>query len=184
MSKLQEKVYESLSDLDMHKALPGVPILTYADLGKYDSIEQLLPEQRSAVVIFIELATNTGHWACCMRSGKKIMYFCSYGTRVDKSIKMWLTAIKRREYGEDVPFMSYLFNKALADGYDVSFNNFDYQDKKNTSVSTCGRWVISRIKWNMEQKNNSSEAFYKFIKKYSKDHQLSLDLSICELVPM
>ena len=34
MSKLQDKVYESLSDLDMHKALPGVPILSYADLGK------------------------------------------------------------------------------------------------------------------------------------------------------
>ena len=183
MSKLQKKVYESLSDLDMHKALPDVPILTYEELGKYESIEQLLPEQRSAVVIFIELAQGVGHWACIMRSGKNIMYFCSYGTRVDKSIKMWLTAIKRREFGEDVPFMSYLFNRAIDDGYSVSFNSVCYQNKKDSSVSTCGRWVIERIKWNMEQKNNSPQAFYKYIKKYSKDHELNFDLSICQLVP-
>lgn len=182
MSKLQDKVYESLSDLDMHKALPGVPILSYADLGKYKTIKELLPKARDAIILFVELQENIGHWQALTRSENNIYFFDSYGTRPDKAL-LWIDKYMRKELNEQVPYVSYLLNEALSAGFNVSFNSFRYQNKKQTSISTCGRWCIAWVKWNKNQVNNSPKAFNKYIKKYSKDHELNYDLSISQIIP-
>ena len=112
MSKLQKKVYEPLSDLDMHKALPDVPLLTYEELGKYESIEQLLPAKRDAIILFVQLTTDSsGHWQAITRSNNNIHFFDSYGTRPDKALS-WIDKYMRKELNETVPYVSYLLNKA------------------------------------------------------------------------
>ena len=181
MSKLQDKAYESLSDLDMHKALPNVPILTYEELGKYKNIEALLPKVRDAIILFVELSQGVGHWQSITRSDNNIYFFDSYGTRPDKAL-LWIDKYMRKELNEQVPYVSYLLNEALSAGFNVSFNSFSYQNKKNTSISTCGRWCIAWVKWNNNQGNNSPKAFNKYIKKYSKDHELNYDLCVCEII--
>ena len=182
MSKLQNELHTSLSDLDIKRALPNVPILTYEDLSKYDNIAQLLPKKRDAIILFVELSQGVGHWQAITRSNKNIHFFDSYGTRPDKAL-LWIDKFMRKELNETVPYVSYLLNNALDAGFNVSFNSFEYQNKKNTDVSTCGRWVIAWIRWNNDQKVNTPKAFNKYIKNYSKDHELNYDLCISQIIP-
>ena len=183
MSNLNKLVMEPLSDADIHRYLPGIKILNYEQLGKYKTIEQLLPKKRDAIILFVQLTTNmTGHWQCCSRSDNNIYFFDSYSTRPDKALT-WVDKYMRKELNEQIPYVSYLLNSALTDGFNVSFNNICYQDKKNSSIATCGRFCVQWVKWNLYEVNNSPKAFYKFMKKYSKDHELNYDLAICKLIP-
>ena len=179
---LSKLVTTSLSDTDIRHFLPGIKIVNYEQLSEYKTIEELLPKSRDAVVLFVELKTNTGHWECLARSGKNIYFFDSYSKRPDSCLN-WIDKYQRKQFNENIPFVSYLLNGALEEGFNVSFNNICYQDKKNISVSTCGRWCVAFCKWVLyEPTNNNPKGFYKFIKHYSKDHQLTYDLSICQLV--
>ena len=50
-------------------------ILTYEDLEKYNSIEELLPDEKDFKIILTETKPNSGHWTTIQRRGNKIIYF-------------------------------------------------------------------------------------------------------------
>jgi hypothetical protein len=183
MENDSQKILTPLSDEEMQEALPNVPILRYEELEEFESIEQLLPKNRSAAVIFISTTSeNSGHWFAVMRSGKRIYYFDAYGKRPDKNL-LFTPKHLRKEFGQSIPYLSYLLNKALDDGFKVSFNEVKYQDE-NPAIQTCGRWIISRINFNLYEKNNTPANYKKMIKKMMKHYSLSPDMTICKLVPI
>ncbi len=183
MKDLYDKLYIPLSDDQIRKLLPDVPIVRYEELDQYETIEHLLPNARSAIVLFVAVdGPSQGHWTALMRSNDRIMYFCSYGTRPDKNL-LWAPKYLRKTLGQNIPYLSYLLNKAIDDGFKVSFNEVKYQSP-DPSIQTCGRWVVSRIQFNQYEIKNTPNNYKKLIKKYMKEYELSSDLVICKLVPI
>ena len=153
-----ERLYIPVSDEEIHKLLPDSPIITYEELEKYENIEHLLPNKRSSVVLFVKtMADNAGHWCGLMRSDNNIYYFDSYGLRPDKNLAFAPEEL-RKDFGQNIPLLSYLLNKAVDDGFDVSFNEVKYQSDEKT-IMTCGRWVVSRINFNTYEVDNRPEIY-------------------------
>jgi hypothetical protein len=180
MEKIYDKIYEPLSDEDLRKMLPDVPIVRYEDLEDVEDIREILNAERSAFVLFVAtVAENGGHWTALLRNRNKIYYFCSYGTRPDKNL-LWAPKNLRKGFGQNIPYLSYLLNKAKDDGFKVSFNEVQYQSK-NPDIQTCGRWVASRILFHKYEVNNSPENYKKMITKFMKENELTSDLTIVAL---
>ena len=181
MKEIYEKLYIPLSDEEIKKLVPYAPIVIYEDLENYNTIEELLPNKRSAIVLFVKtFAENSGHWVALLRNDKNIYYFDSYGLRPDKALSFSPKEL-RRGFGQKIPLLSHLLNQALDDGYEVSFNEVKYQDK-NPAVMTCGRWIVSRISFNKHEVNNTPENYKKLIETKMKNYELTPDLVICKLV--
>jgi hypothetical protein len=81
----------------------------------------------------------------------KITFFDPLGYRPDKQL-LWTERYLRKKVGQSIPFMSHLLNKALKHGYKVTFNVFKFQ-KESSEVNTCGRHVVSYIKYWMKTAN-------------------------------
>ena len=175
------KIFQPVADDELAQALPGVPIVKYEDLERFNSIEELLPNVRSAAVIFIAtVSRNQGHWFAVMRSKRNIYYFDAYGKRPDKNL-LFAKKNLRKEFGQNIPYLSYLLNKAVDDGFKVSFNEVQYQSDR-PEIQTCGRWIASRILFNQYEVKNSPANYKKYIEKFMHDNELSSDLAIVKLV--
>jgi hypothetical protein len=173
---------QCLSDADIKRELPNVKIINYSDLDGYSSIEQLLPRRLDAVVILVELKENVGHWVCVIRSGKKgdsIVFFDPYGVRPDKELS-WISPYMNKKLGQDIPHMSYLLNKAVDDGFKVSFNNVKYQ-KQSPAINTCGRHCISVIRYFRETPNPSLKKYKAYMDRLVKDNHLNYDLIVTRM---
>jgi hypothetical protein len=177
-----KKLYIPLSDDDIRKAVPYAPIVRYEELAEYDSIEELLPESRSAIVLFVATeGPSSGHWCAVMRSDMNIYFFDSYGLRPDKNL-LFAPRNLRKGLNQSKPHLSYLLNHALKTGFKISFNEVKYQSD-NVSIQTCGRWVVSRISFNKYEQNNEPENYKKLIQDKMKSYEVFSDLLICLLVP-
>jgi hypothetical protein len=170
---------QCLSDADIKRELPNVKIINYSDLDGYSSIEQLLPRRLDAVVILVELKENVGHFEVLMRNGKNITFFDPYGVRPDKQLS-WLSAYMRRQLGQEIPFMSYLLNKAVDDGFKVTFNNVKFQ-QQSPVINTCGRHAISVIKFFRHTKNPTLAKYKKYMDQLVHDNQLNYDLVVTRM---
>jgi hypothetical protein len=181
MDKIYDKLFQPLSDLELRKLLPpDVPIVRYEELEKYDTIEELLPNARSAIVLFVStVEKDSGHFTALMRSNKRIMFFDPYGLRVDKNL-LFAKKHLRKEFNQNIPFLSYLLNKAKDDGFKVSFNEVKYQSN-DKHIQTCGYWCASRINFNKYEVNNSPENYKKLISKFMKDYNVGSDLAVIML---
>ena len=172
----------AMSDVDIHKYLPNIRIVKYSDLVDYNSISDLLPKQRDAVILLTEQVEGYGHWTAIIRYKNKIIYYDSIGFRVDKATSWCKTKQLRKELGEDVPHLSLLLNKALDEGFKVVFNEFEFQNKK-ANLSTCGRWCCAVISYFMQSKTPSLKGFYNVIMNLSKQWELDKELVVCKIFP-
>lgn len=179
--EIKKLMITPLSNFDINKYLPNVPIYTYEQLGEFDDISQILPGKKSAIVLLFQQRENTGHWVGVVRDNKKIFFFCSYGNKPDKSL-LWTPKYLRKSLGQNEPFLSHLLNKAVDDGYEVFFNSHVYQDKKNKYISTCGRHVINYINFKLTKKQNSDKDYYNYITSLCKKYNEVPDAIISRLV--
>jgi hypothetical protein len=146
-----DKVIQPLGDGDIKSHLPNIKVITYEELENYNRIEELLPKSKDAVVILYQKNEGYGHWVCICRDNMKITFFDPLGYRPDKQL-LWTERYLRKKVGQSIPFMSHLLNKALKHGYKVTFNVFKFQ-KESSEVNTCGRHVVSYIKYWMKTAN-------------------------------
>jgi len=146
-----DKVIQPLGDGDIKSHLPNIKVITYEELENYNRIEELLPRSKDAVVILYQKNEGYGHWVCICRDNMKITFFDPLGYRPDKQL-LWTERYLRKKVGQSIPFMSHLLNKALKHGYKVTFNVFKFQ-KESSEVNTCGRHVVSYIKYWMKTAN-------------------------------
>jgi hypothetical protein len=180
MEKVYEQLHYSLSDEDLHKLLPNVTQIAYADLKKYQSISQLLPKQRDAVILFVERQDNVGHWQALVRIGNDILFFDSYGERPDKAL-LWAPKQLRRELGQKIPMLSLLLNRALTEGFVVKFNEFSFQSD-DPNITTCGRWAVLFISYCMSNTDASLTDFYNFVMSECKKREVTPDILVTTLI--
>ncbi len=137
-----EKIEDTpMSNFDIKFYLPDVKIIPYSDLKFVKTINQILPKNKSYVIILYQNTQNCGHWVCLMRYDDTIEFFCSYGSKVDESLE-WLPREKNFELGITEPYLTNLLKKTKLK---VIYNPIPYQSKKDLDISTCGRHCVLRI---------------------------------------
>ena len=175
-----------LSDDDLRKILgQNCRVIKYSELGNYASLQELLPKSKDYVIILSQQQENMGHFTAITRANfgglSHFVFFDSLGYRVDKSLE-WCPANLRNEFGQDIPILSYLFNKGLENPkFRLSFNSYPFQNRVN-DYSTCGRWDVAWIQFVLKTKKPTLQGFYKEIKSLCKKFDLLPDMLISKIV--
>jgi hypothetical protein len=144
---IQTRMRENITDLDLKRYFPETNqpndnVIKYSELADLDSLEEILPYDKSWKIILIEQEYNLGHWTCVMRYGNFFEQFDSYGKKIDDELK-FVTEIQKKLLGEDKKYLTALFKK-LPRGSKKVWNKKKLQKLVNASA-TCGRWCIVRI---------------------------------------
>lgn len=118
-------------------------ILAYEELEKYNSIDQVLSKDGSAIILY-QLRSDFGHWVSIFKvDDKTLEYFDSYGLPVDGELKFSKEHL-RRHNGKIVPHLTALI-KQSNHGYKVIYNDIALQ-RLRKNENTCGRYSALRVR--------------------------------------
>lgn len=172
-----EIIKEPMGDDDIKNYLGvSVPIIKYSQLENFESIEDILPNNKTYVILLYESELNSGHWVIILRYNDIIEYFDPYGYEVDNPIN-WIDEHKNFELGQDKKFLS-----ELLDNYKgkVIYNPIDYQVLKN-DINTCGRHCVVRCLMNRKFNFNLKE-YYNFMKLIKNKLNTNYDIIVSNLI--
>jgi hypothetical protein len=138
----------ALSDADISKALKGrTKILSYRDLKNYNSVNSLLEPFGNVVILYVNRENGCGHWCCLFRTPRGVEFFDSYGGKhdgkPDAEIGYIDKPLRKLNYSGR-PYLSSLLAKYAKNNI-VEYNDHELQGK-GSSIATCGRHCICRIK--------------------------------------
>ena len=181
--KIITRSQKPMSDNDIKKCLGSdAKILEYSELSKFTSIQELLPKKRDFVVLLVGVeSSEDGHWEALIRVKKRILFFDAYGYRVDKQLK-WAPESVRSEMNQDIPHLTLLLNKAVDDGFKVTFNEYPFQDRDDLRYATCGRWCAMVILYYMETPKPTLKKFHKLVMSHCKKYELVPDLLVSKVI--
>lgn len=168
---VEETIEEPMDDSDIRQYLPNAKIMRYSGLARLSDIEQLLPTDKSYVVLLYENTPGSGHWVALMRYGRTIEFFCSYGSKIDAPLR-WQNPKDNAMLGQTAPFLSQLLNKAKRK-FRAIHNPVAYQSKRD-GVATCGAWDVMRIN-QMKNHNQDLQDFHQFMESVKKETGLTYD---------
>lgn len=133
----------SLSDSDMKKVIPTLRIISYPDLLKAQSLDDVLDEKGRLMLLYLTEDQNTGHWVCLLkRKGTDVVeYFDPYGGYGPDGESEWLSADELEEFGQDTKQLSKLIRNSP---YKLVVNKTPFQKDKSDN-NTCGRHCLCRL---------------------------------------
>lgn len=175
-SKLNNIIDTSMGDDDIKYYYPNAKILTFPELKKYSSIEELLPSDKSYFFLLFLQTPNSGHWTICSRHNGKIEFFCSYGSKPEQ-ILTWTTSLNQ-QLGQATDYLGNLFNKTKLK---VVYNPIGYQSKKE-EVSDCGRFDSFRI-YTILKYDMDLNKFHNMMVDLKKKTGNSYDAIVSEYIP-
>jgi hypothetical protein len=159
---------EPMGDDDIKRYFPNAKIIVYNDLAKYNSIDELLPNDKSFIFMLIESSENKGHWVGLCRYGDTCEFFDSYGGKPDSQLK-WNSSTKNEALGQDE---KYLTNLLAGHGGHVVYNPIKYQGAGG-DINTCGRHCCFRIQ-NMRDGKNLDD-YYNHMKRLKNNMGVDFD---------
>lgn len=168
-SKTLSEMMRPLSDREIIEFFNGkVKILKYNDLRAFQNVDQLLAPY-GRVIILYEWANNMGHWVGLFKRGPRfIEFFDPYGYKPDDEKKYIPANFWERGW------LSQLLYNASRNGYTVEYNEYPFQTKNVSAVSTCGRWVALREKL-------SRLSLQQFASLFLQDKQILNDIVVTTL---
>jgi len=95
MNRIKQVMRKPLSETDIKTILGDCKILTYPQLAKYNSLDELLPRPYDFVIILLLETPISCHWTSLIRNSLKFEFFDTYGNAPDADLSKWLS-IKRR----------------------------------------------------------------------------------------
>jgi len=156
-SNLDTIIEEPMGDDDIKHYFPNAQILKYSELNNFDSIDEVLPNNKSFSFLLYEDSPNKGHWCCISRNDGEYEFFDSYGGRPDAPLN-WNDKITNQMLGQGKKTLSQLFDNT---DLDVVYNDIKYQEEE-PDVNTCGRHCVFRLKKMIEGLN--LHEYYNFMK--------------------
>jgi hypothetical protein len=173
---VKHRITEFITDVDIKEYFDDdVKVVTYSDLQKYDTIDQLLTKDKSCVILLIEWDQNIGHFVLLLKyiyNGQQVIeYFNSYGEPVSFEIKN-MDKQKRIELDQTNLYLNKLFDKALST-HNIIYNKVQFQSYRS-GVATCGRHAMFRCLM-LQDFNLSLSSYITFMKKLKKKTNLSYD---------
>lgn len=145
---LEEIIEDPLGDDDIRFYFPNANIMKYSELKKFNSIDDILPNDKDFAFLLYEDSPNKGHWVCISRNNGQYEFFDSYGGGPDSPLK-WNAQETNNMLGQGTKILSNLFNKTKDK---VIYNPVKYQEDSQ-DVNTCGRHCVFRIKNIKDGKN-------------------------------
>jgi hypothetical protein len=166
---LKKVKLEPMSDKTIEKYIPNAEIIEYRDLKNYNSLNDLLPNNKDFVIILYRHGTGA-HWLNSMRHNDIFEIFCSYGSKPDEYYYNWATPEENKGFGQNEPYLTKLINNTPNE---VVYNPIKYQSESN-NISSCGRHCLNRI-FHMLNHNNNLNDYYDYMKRKSKEYNKTYD---------
>lgn len=176
-----------LGDDDIKKFLPDAKIIKYSELKNYDSITDLLPNNKSYVIILYENEPNSGHWTAIMRYKKDdeeyIEFFDSLADdgKPDSELK-WIPKEQNIKLGQGKKLLTEKLKKG---NIPVIYNKLKFQSEGNQkdghNINTCGKHCVFRI-INLLDKDMSLSDYIEFMEGVKKDSGNTYDQIVSHLV--
>lgn len=152
-------------------------ILKYSQLANYQTINELLPEDKDFRIILTESKSNEGHWCCILKYNNVIEWFDSYGCRPDGELS-FISKTMKLLLGENKHYLSRLLNTKLSN-QNVIYNKTRFQ-VLDDGINTCGKWTILRILM-MKFGYNLNE-FVDFMKRQQEETGKPYDILVCDWI--
>ena len=67
MNRMNQIIRKPLSDADLKTILGDCKIITYPELAKYNSLDELLPKAYDFVIVLLLETSQSGHWCALLR---------------------------------------------------------------------------------------------------------------------
>ena len=141
--KMPEVESYSLSETDIQQMIPTLKIVSYPDLLKARSIDDVLDQKGRLMLLYLTQDHSTGHWVCLLkyRNSNIIEYFDPYGNYKPDGESKWLTSEKLKQLGQSSKKLTQLLESSP---YEIKSNAFPFQiDRQN--MNTCGRHCTTRL---------------------------------------
>lgn len=164
-------IKESMSDEDLHKYFPNVKIYKYNELPTETPVEEFLKPNQMIFILY-EQEENEGHWVSMCRSATPdcCYYMDSYGNRPDVPLS-WVDKETNARLGQSRKTLTQMFNISKIPVY---WNNYDYQDKADKGIATCGRWATSFL-IHFSKYGGNLKSFKQSVFKAKRKEKLPLD---------
>lgn len=185
LDEIRSRLGYSLSDGDLRAYLGDdvdSHIIKYAELANYNTIEDLLPNDRSYKIILVETEVNRGHWISIMRYKDRygvdtIEFFNSYGNKPTSELN-FVKKCMAFVLGQHENLL-----RTLLDRTDkrVIYNKKKFQ-KYSPKINTCGRHVVSRIVA-MKKLMMDLEEYISYIEKAKEFYDADADIVVSIFIP-
>lgn len=113
-------------------------LVIYPELANYRSIDELLGKYGACIILYVTKSGPSetyGHWTCIFRVNKYTLeFFDPYAYYPDSQLKF-----------TDKKYPPFLTELIMSSSYNVIYNIYELQDRKNKSMSTCGRHCGMRL---------------------------------------
>ena len=127
----------AISDDDIIATTKINNIITYNQIKRFNDIDELLTNLKSCFLLF-ESSNNFGHWCLLFKNDNDLIeFFDPYGVFIENQ----KSYINDEKFKEPINYLSILLKKSP---YQISYNEFEFQDINNDIVGTCGKWCIIR----------------------------------------
>jgi site-specific DNA-adenine methylase len=158
-------------------------VVKYGELDdKYNTFEQLLPQEKDYAILLIESETNSGHWVCVLRNKNTFEYFDPYGVNHKQALSF--TSQYMNQHLDNTPSDFGTLVKNMKPDQNLIINTTKYQnDEYLDDVATCGRWCMARIQSFLMVTNTNTD-FKNFITKQCALFNLPSDVIAVKLVPV
>jgi len=177
---MKKKLEYSLSDSDLKSVLgEDLRIIKYADLDNFKSLNKLLPENNSYLVILIESEHNSGHWCALSFRDNVFTLLDSYGCKLTDELN-FISKSMNYLLGNTKKEMENLI-KNTSDCCEVIYNKERLQSK-NSGIATCGRWCSAYLSY--FKLGYDLEDFLNFIYKRCDESGLPPDIIVTQLIPI
>lgn len=168
LNKVKSLEAVPLSETDMNKLCPGVPVTIFYDL-QTKTLDEVLGTNDCGIILFVESkegANISGHWLAMIRrpSEGTVLLFDPYGGgrspwNLDRT---FVSNGTLNALHESAPYMDEIVQGA---GLKPVYNKFRFQ-RMREGVNTCGRHCAVRVmNW-----DKSDDEYKSFIEHFSAMH--------------
>jgi hypothetical protein len=166
----------AMGDDELKKYLPSTRVILNGDLDKFNSVDDLMPRNPDCVIILFRNSPNQGHWVLLSKYDNIVEYFDPYGYDISHPIS-WINHNQRQQLNEH-NFIKPLFDNS---SYKCVVNHYAFQNRKDLSIATCGRWCILRGLSVLNKKLRLPD-FEKAIKQLKKETGRTYDNIVSDLI--
>ena len=115
LETIQNRMRTNITDLDLKRYFPETNepndnVIKYSELGNIQSLDEILPHDKSWKIILLEQELNRGHWMMICRYGNTYCEFDSYGKRIDDELK-FVDKIQKILLGQNQKYITELLKK-------------------------------------------------------------------------
>jgi hypothetical protein len=180
LEEMRKTLAYSLSDADIRHILgQGTKIVEFKDLDNFESIYDLLPEEKDFAIILVETKNNSGHWVSLLRDGNRIEQFDSYGCPLETELNFISSAMNRMLGQSKQEFHKLM--RTIDDEDELVYNKARLQSE-DPSIATCGRHCCLRAL--MHNLGYSLEEYLQFLQDHHDETGLPIDIIVSKFVPL